>query len=100
MTQLRWPKIWRCPLLALEQLAGAQTTGAYAALSLDAVDASGEQGGDISLAKNGELHKIRLSADGSKLAVEEYVAPKHFGFMLRKPRAVLPHFLSRPQTRR
>ena len=63
------------------------------ALSLDAVDVSGEQGGDISLARNGELHKIRLSADGSKMAVEEYVAPRHFGFALRKPRAVR---LSRP----
>lgn len=61
---------------------------ACAALSLDAVDVSGEAGGDISLAKNGELHKIRLNPDGSRKAVGEYVAPRHFGFTLRKSRAV------------
>ncbi|KAK9814049.1 hypothetical protein WJX73_010584 [Symbiochloris irregularis] len=57
------------------------------ALSLDASDVSGILGGDYSMAKNGELHKIRLAQDGGRLAVEEYVAPRHYGFALRKPRA-------------
>ena len=59
-----------------------------AALSLDAVDVSGEQGGDISLAKNGQLHKIRLDPTGQRLTVAEYVSPRHWGFTLHKPRAV------------
>lgn len=50
---------------------------------------SGLLGGDYnSMAKNGELHKIRLTQLGQRLTVDEYVAPKHYGFMLRKPRAV------------
>ena len=52
------------------------------------MDVSGEQGGDISLAKNGMLHKTRLDAQGQRLNVAEWVAPRHWGFTLHKPRAV------------
>ena len=65
-----------------------QTALVPAALSLDAVDVSGEAGGDISVAKNGELHKLRLNRHGERLSVAEYITPRHYGFMLHKPRAV------------
>ena len=54
------------------------------------MDVSGEQGGDISLAKNGHLHKTRLDSRGQRLNVAEYISPRHWGFTLHKPRAVCP----------
>ena len=68
----------------------ADSWRAAAALSLDAVDVSGEAGGDMSLAKNGELHKLRLNRAGERLSVAEYITPRHYGFVLHKPRAVRP----------
>ena len=54
------------------------------------MDVSGEQGGDISLAKNGHLHKTRLDSRGQRMNVAEYISPRHWGFTLHKPRAVCP----------
>ena len=92
-----------------------ELTRSLAALSLDAVDISGvaaalaallpacaltyqtltgEPGGDISLAKNGELHKLRLNRHGERLTVAEYITPRHYGFILHKPRAVSSEFQS------
>ena len=63
-----------------------------AAISLDAIDVSGSHDDDetFSLAHNGEIHKIRLNADGSRKGLGEYIAPKqHWGpFMLRRPQEV------------
>lgn len=60
-----------------------------AAISLDAVDISGSHGDDnsLSVAHNGELHKIRINADGSRKGLGEYIAPKQqWGpFTLRRP---------------
>lgn len=60
-----------------------------AAISLDAIDISGTHGDDntLSLAHNGELHKNRINADGSRKGLGEYIAPKQqFGpFVLRRP---------------
>lgn len=60
-----------------------------AAISLDAVDISGSHDDDnsISVAHNGELHKVRINADGSRKGLGEYIAPKQqWGpFTLRRP---------------
>ena len=63
-----------------------------AAISLDAIDISGSHGDDntLSVAHNGELHKNRINADGSRKGLGEYIAPKRqFGpFVLRRPQEV------------
>ena len=63
-----------------------------AAISLDAVDISGSHDDDnsISVAHNGELHKVRINADGSRKGLGEYIAPKQqWGpFTLRRPQEV------------
>ena len=68
-------------------------TAFCAAISLDAVDISGSHGDDdsISVAHNGELHKIRINADGSRKGLGEYIAPKQqWGpFTLRRPQEVM-----------
>ena len=68
-------------------------TAFYAAISLDAVDISGSHGDDnsLSVARNGELHKIRINADGSRKGLGEYIAPKQqWGpFTLRRPQEVV-----------
>ncbi|KAL3144272.1 hypothetical protein ABBQ32_004041 [Trebouxia sp. C0010 RCD-2024] len=60
-----------------------------AAISLDAIDIAGTHGDDntLSVAHNGELHKNRINADGSRKGLGEYIAPKRqFGpFVLRRP---------------
>jgi hypothetical protein len=57
-------------------------------LSLDASDASGEHSAERGFAKNGEVHKIRLNAQGERIGLGEYIPPVRYGFMMAKPRQV------------
>lgn len=70
----------------------SKTNRHAAAISLDAIDISGSHDDDetISLAHNGEIHKIRLNKDGSRKGLGEYIAPKQqWGpFMLRRSQEV------------
>ncbi|KAK9833853.1 hypothetical protein WJX74_007907 [Apatococcus lobatus] len=60
-----------------------------AVLSLDVQDVSGESAGDSSLALNGEIHKYRLTPQGKRIGLSEYIPPKRdirFGsFVLARP---------------
>ncbi|BDA44520.1 Endoplasmic reticulum-Golgi intermediate compartment protein [Coccomyxa sp. Obi] len=55
-------------------------------LSLDATDSSGQRSGDSGHAANGEIHKVRLSKEGERIGLGEYIPPRRWGFMLGKPR--------------
>lgn len=59
-----------------------------AVLSLDAADTTGEHAAHSSFASNGEIHKIRLSAEGQRIGLGEYIPPQRYGFMLNRPRQV------------
>lgn len=59
-----------------------------AVLSLDAADTTGEHAAHSSFASNGEIHKIRLSAEGQRIGLGEYIPPQRYGFMLSRPRQV------------
>ena len=60
-----------------------------AVLSMDAADTTGEHAAHSSFASNGEIHKIRLSAEGQRIGLGEYIPPQRYGFMLSRPRQVL-----------
>lgn len=55
---------------------------------MDVSDVTGDHASDESLAKNGEVHKWRLNAEGVKIGLGEYVAPRYYGFQLRKSQEV------------
>ncbi|CAL5218347.1 g7 [Coccomyxa viridis] len=55
-------------------------------LSLDAADTTGEHAAHSSFASNGEIHKIRLSPEGQRIGLGEYIPPLRYGFMLSRPR--------------
>ena len=59
-----------------------------AVLSLDAADSTGEHAAHGSFASNGEIHKIRLSPEGQRIGLGEYIPPQRYGFMLQRPREV------------
>ena len=59
-----------------------------AVLSLDAADTTGEHAAHSSFASNGEIHKIRLSPEGQRIGLGEYIPPLRYGFMLSRPRQV------------
>jgi hypothetical protein len=47
-----------------------------AALSIDAIDASGTADSDVNNARGVHLHKVRLGPDGARLARQEYQTPQ------------------------
>ncbi|KAK9834322.1 hypothetical protein WJX81_007031 [Elliptochloris bilobata] len=53
-------------------------------LSLDAADMSGVHNTDF--ASNGEVHKVRIDSEGQRIGLGEYIAPRRWGFTLRRPR--------------
>lgn len=59
---------------------------------MDVQDVSGEASGDTSLAQNGEIHKYRLTPQGKRIGLGEYIPPKRdirFGsFVLARPMEV------------
>ncbi|KAK9808959.1 hypothetical protein WJX72_007060 [[Myrmecia] bisecta] len=59
------------------------------ALSLDISDISGEGTSDTSVARNGEIHKWRIDPKGNRIAMGEYIPPKHpggnMGWVMRRP---------------
>lgn len=59
-----------------------------AVLSMDAMDMSGESSAGRGYAINGEIHKIRLNAQGERIGLGEYIPPRRYGFLLGGPRQV------------
>ena len=58
-------------------------------LSMDAMDMSGESSAGRGYAINGEIHKIRLNAEGERIGLGEYIPPRRFGFFLGGQREVM-----------
>ena len=52
------------------------------------MDMSGESSAGRGYAINGEIHKIRLNAQGERIGLGEYIPPRRFGFFLGGPRQV------------